>query len=371
MIVRESVANYGLLEDVAGAVAPVAVPLSSGRLAQAKRSYVTRRIELDEAAQLLVADVRPRAGDLLLARIDRLGHHRRLESPEGRRCQLFPGDEVLLCYGARYASDQFEALVPECLEPCDMVAAGGIAAHCVHRHGAARQPTRIEPIGLVADATGQPLNLDRYALRSEPSARGRPPVLAVVGTGMNAGKTTTAASLVHGLSRSGLTVVVGKVTGTGAGGDRWAYVDAGAASVLDFSDFGYASTYGVSSVDVASLLGRMVDVLAAQSPDAIVIEVADGLFFADTANLIRSAAFRALVDDVVLAAGDAMGAVEAMRCLSDSAVVPAAVAGLLTSSPLAMREAAQMIDLPIVTLNMLADGHWTPPRLAAPARLSA
>ena len=362
---HNSVAEWASFEDGTGATTPVAVPLSSERMAQAKQSYVTRRIDLGQAAQLLVEGVRPQAGDLVLARIDRLGHHRRLESPEGRRCQLFLGDEVLLCYGARYASDQFEAQVPETLEPCHMVAAGGIAARCNQRHDAVRAPTGIEPIGIVADAAGQPLNLKRFSLAPAASAPHRPTILAVVGTSMNAGKTTTAAALVRGLCLNGMTVAVGKVTGTGAGGDRWAYVDAGAALVLDFSDFGYASTYGVATADLTALLDDLVNALAEVRPDAIVIEVADGLFFADTADLVRSDAFCTVVDHVVLAAGDAMSAVEATRRLAQSAITPAVVAGLLTSSPLAIREAARMIDAPIVALDALLEGQWEPPRLAA------
>ena len=345
--------------------------LAPGRLQAAKRSYATRRIALDDAASLLTCGIRPRSGDLVLARIDRIGHHRRIESPEGRRGQLYVGDEVLLCYGARYASDQFEAEVPKRLEPCHMVAAGGIAALCVNRHGATKPATQITPIGLVADAQGRVLNLKNYALAGARPLSVRPYTMTVVGTSMNAGKTTTIAGMVRGLSGNGLKVAVGKVTGTGAGGDRWAYVDAGASEVLDFTDFGYASTYRVPADELTALLPAMVRTLAEDRPDVIILELADGLFFSETAELVETPAFAELVDDVVVAASDAMGAEAGVRRLAAIQMTPVALAGRMTSSPLAVREAARVLETPIVSLDDLTDGVWMPPRLAASARISA
>ena len=355
-------------------------PLAKGRLEAAKRSYATRRITLSDAATLLTDGVAPQSGDLVLARIEHLGHHRRLESPEGRRSTLYVGDEVLLCYGARYASDQFEALVPDDLEPCHMVAAGGIAAKCIARHGSTKPATRIRPLGLVADATGQRLNLKRYALPAAASmgaasmgasTNAKPYCMAVVGTSMNAGKTTTIAGLVKGMSRNGFSVAVGKVTGTGAGGDRWAYVDAGAAEVLDFTDFGYASTYKVPRETLKALLPAMVSRLAQKQPDVIVLELADGLYFSETSELVESGVFTEHVDDVVVAASDAMGADAGVRWLADRSITPVALAGRMTSSPLAVREAARAVPTPIVPLDDLVHGSWQPPSLQRFIRLSA
>ncbi|MCG8597219.1 MAG: hypothetical protein MI785_23005 [Kiloniellales bacterium] len=366
-----SAAPVNLNRPGAASAAAKPQPLPPGRLQAAKRSYATRRIALGDAACLLTSGVRPQSGDLVLARIDRIGHHRRIESPEGRRGQLYVGDEVLLCYGARYASDQFEAVVPKRLEPCHMVAAGGIAALCVNRHGSTKPATQITPIGVVADAGGRALNLKNYALSGARPLSVRPYTMTVVGTSMNAGKTTTIAGMVRGLSLNGLKVAVGKVTGTGAGGDRWAYVDAGASEVLDFTDFGYASTYKVPADELSALLPAMVRTLSEDRPDVIILELADGLFFSETAELVETPAFAELVDDVVVAASDAMGAEAGVRRLAANQITPIALAGRMTSSPLAVREAARVLGMPVVPLDDLTDGVWLPPRLAAPARIPA
>ena len=200
---------------------PFKRPLSSERLAQAKRSYITQRFNLQQDDLRLLGNASPKAGDLVLARIERLGQHKRLEDPNGRRRFLHVGDEVLLCYAARYATDQFEAVVPEDLSPCQMVAAGGIAATCVNRHGKIRRATDIQPLGLVANTQGNPLNLQDVAHSPIRSTKIQPLTIGVLGTSMNSGKTTTAATLVRSLAQAGHKVGAGKITGTGSGGDIW------------------------------------------------------------------------------------------------------------------------------------------------------
>ncbi|MDX1607583.1 MAG: hypothetical protein R3202_15425, partial [Candidatus Competibacterales bacterium] len=176
------------------------LPLASDRLMQAKAAYNTRRVDLSHATQLLTGPVTPLAGDLVLASVEAIGQHTRIELASGRRAQLHVGDELIVSYGNRYAPDQFEAYVPEDLSPCHLVAAGGVAARSVNRHKKMKRATRITPIGLLADGRGRALNLRDYALvpaQSETEGR-RPFTIAVIGTAMNAGKTTTVTNLVRG-----------------------------------------------------------------------------------------------------------------------------------------------------------------------------
>jgi len=333
--------------------------LRGEELRRAKRSYVTARFDLTCAESLLTAGAVPRPGDLLLARVTRLGHHRKLESPQGRRQALFVDDLVLVCYGARYASDQFEALVPDDLGCCSLVAAGGIAGNCTAQHAGVRKPTEIEPLGLVADAEGRVLNLaDCAAPRPHPAVQ-LPYTLAVVGTSMNAGKTTTVASMIRGLNCRGLTVGAAKITGTGAGCDRWAMFDAGAEAVLDFTDFGHASTYRVPVEETAGILQAAVTTLGSDGCDVVVVELADGLLFPETARLVEHASFRRMVGGVMLAASDSMSAGFGVDWLLTRDLPLLALAGKLTSSPLMMREIESAAAVPVLTLEDLESGCWT------------
>src|SRR5687767_13972916 len=94
--------------------------LDPGRLARAKRAYTTRRVSPEAMYSLISASaISPASGDLVLAHIDELGKQRRIELTDGRRALLFPGDEIIVCFGNRYAPDQFEGVIGEDLSSCD------------------------------------------------------------------------------------------------------------------------------------------------------------------------------------------------------------------------------------------------------------
>lgn len=333
--------------------------LREDRRAAAKRAFTTRRVDLDMATRLR-SDLRPRAGDLVLARVVQLGQHQKLESPHGRRAQLYEGDEIIVSYGERYAPDQFEAVVPEDLSPCDLVAGGGVAGKVLSRHAKIRAATRIEPVGLLADDSGKVLNLAKFGLPRLTAKAVLPPVVAVVGTSMNAGKTTAAAGLIHGLSRAGLAVAATKVTGTGSGGDLWTMLDAGARSVLDFTDHGHASTAGLGHDRIESVALSLIAHCAAEKPDVIVVEVADGLLQRETGALLRSTRMRDVLHGVLFAAGDAMGAVAGHHWLVEAGHRVLGISGLLSASPLAQREAEVALGRQVLSLADLRDAITAP-----------
>lgn len=335
-----------------------------GAASRPKLAYTTRRAALEEAVALLT-DAAPRPGDLVLARIDELGQHPRLELRDGRRAQLFPGDAVVVCYGNRYAPDQFEAEVPPDLSPCQLVAAGGVAARVLSRHASISAATTITPLGLLGDDQGRPLNLRRWRLRAgsqQRSARA-PLTVAVVGTSMNSGKTTMAADVARGLVGAGFAVGAAKITGTGAGGDRWLLEDAGADPVLDFVDAGYASTYKISGAELERIFATLTSQLAAARVDAVVLEVADGIFQIEAAMLLRSARFAAGVDHLLFAAVDAAGAAAGVAHLASHGHDVAAIGGKVSSSPLGAREATLVTGLPVLDSARLRDvggAPWIP-----------
>ena len=332
------------------------LPLSHERIRRAKISYTPRHVSLEAARALLTGDhVVPNVGDLVLARVEKIGQHAGLELTNGRRAILFTGDEVVVCYGNRYAPDQFEAEVPHDLAACHLVAAGGIAARALSWHANMKSPTVIVPVGLLADVNGQRINLSGAAVAKPSHPRPLPYTVAVVGTAMNAGKTTTAANLIHGLTSAGLKVGAAKVTGTGSGKDIWFMGDAGARLALDFTDAGFPSTFRTTAAEVEGILATLTGHLAKAGMDVIVLEVADGLYQAETAALLDSPVFARTVNDVIFAAGDAMGAAAGVEWLRRKGLPVSAVSGLLTASPLAITEAANATGLPVFDKKMLRD----------------
>lgn len=325
------------------------------RIKTAKWAYATRRIPDDIEDFRIKRRVRPKAGDLVLAKVKRIGQHKRIELVNGRRARLFIGDKIVVAYGNRYAPDQFEAIVPEDLKPCQLVAAGGIAGQMIYKHGAMKPPTAIKPLGVLVHENGKVVNLLDYAVAPRHQTKPLPPVIAVVGGSMNAGKTTTAASLIRGLVNAGFSVSAGKVTGTGSGCDPWHLLDAGARLVMDFLDTGHPSTYLLSPGRIEGVFTTLLSHLNQDGTDYIIIEVADGLYQSETQKLIGSDAFCNTVKGVLYAAADALGAVHGVEMMQQWGVPVFGVSGVITRSPLSVREILDAVDVPVLGRKVLSD----------------
>jgi len=330
--------------------------IDATRIQLAKSAYTTRRVDKQAIVSLLSGDINPWPGDLVLAKVVKIGQHKRIELEHGRRAPLFIGDEIIICYGDRYAPDQFEAKVPSDLAECHLVAAGGIASRSLSQHGKIKAPTLIQPLGLLAGIDGKRINLSEWALPSNTSINPnpRPFIITVAGTSMNAGKTTTAAHLIKGLVRSGMKVGAAKITGTGAGGDRWLMKDAGACEVLDFTDAGFASTFRLPLEKIEDIAYRLTGHLRNNGVDAIVLEIADGLFQQETAQLLTQPAFQSSIDAIIFAAGDSMGASCGVDWLQRKGLPVIALSGCVSASTLSSREAESATGLPVMGLEQLS-----------------
>ncbi len=327
-------------------------PLSAARIRRAKQSFVTRRVNLDHIVALDPA-LRPVAGDVCLARLVRKGHHQRIELPDGRRARMHEGDELILAYGNRYASDQFLGLVPDAPGPCQLAAAGGIAATVVDRHASTKKPTDIEVLGTLCRADGSPLNLAEYAVKRLPHSRpANPHVIAVFGSGMNAGKTTSVCDVVRALAQANLTASVVKITGTGAGGDMWQYSDAGARAALDFTDAGFASTMNLPLERLEQIADHLLDAVSGTS-DCIVVEIADGLLQRETAMLLASDWFRQQIDSLILATPDPLSALGGEAHLQRLGYSVASFVGRISTSPLFVSELEAASAIPVLTSEVL------------------
>jgi hypothetical protein len=317
--------------------------LSATTVARAKRAFTTRRVPVRDMKTLISGHVKPASGDLVLATIQEIGKHRKIEQPSGRRAQLLPGDEIIVCYGSRYAPDQYEAIISEDLGLCDLVAAGGIASREVNRHDRMLPPTKIMPVGLLGNENGKRLNVANYRISNERSDK-PVKVILVVGTAMNSGKTFTAASIIYSLKSTPYRVAGIKATGTGSGGDVFLFKDMGADVALDFTDGGFSSTYLQPDENIEQATLTLINHAAWLGCDIVVMEVADGLRHKETEMLLRSKSLQKKVSAVVFAAYDSMGAKAGYDILRDWGYRVLAISGQLTRSPLAMRETANTVD---------------------------
>jgi hypothetical protein len=322
-----------------------------------KWTYVTRTMPAAAAAAITIGphDGCAHAGDLIVAKVEHIGTHDHVEDPHGRRVRLYPGDLVYGAYGNRYATDFYEGYVPDGART-HLLTAGGLIGTVTAAHEAHTDPTTLEVAGRLVDERLRPLSLEDFARPLPPPspALSAPITVAVLGTAMSAGKTTTAAAIVRGFARAGFAPGAGKVTGSGSGKDRWSYQDAGAQALLDFLDFGMPSTFGYPLDRLGATMTAIRDGLADEGCDVVVLEIADGLLQEETAWLAQR--LPGFADAVVFAAADALSARSGVALLHEIGVTVRAVSGLVTRSPLATREATAATGLPVLAPAVLADG---------------
>lgn len=333
------------------------VQLVASELAnRAKWAFTTRRVKRDDAKHLLHNLKIAQPGDLILARVESIGSHKRIQLTSGRPSELYTGDLVVLACGARYASDQYEGIAELCADGADMLASGGIIGLARDANTRMSGPTRLIPLGILCHDNSQPMNVSQYALpvvsRNQDS---RITTIVAIGASMNAGKTTAVASLSHGLTRAGYRVAAIKATGTGAFGDYNAYVDAGANFVADFVDAGLASTYQAPIDSIVNGLSTLIDHAVAADCDVAVVELADGLFQRETSSLLELKKFRASVDSVLFAAPCAASAVGGYDTLCKLGWEPDIVTGKISASPLALSEAQAATGMTIISRDALRD----------------
>jgi len=297
-------------------------------------------------------DGEPGVGDVVYGRIERLGAHRELENRNGRIHRIADGSAAVFVLGNRYATDAYESVVPsEVSKSLDLVARSGVVGEVRVRNSRFGDPTRVRVIGRVVTKDAEPVNTLDYPLVEPKRIQKKTPrskLVLVVGTSMNSGKSTAAVACCWALSTMGHEVRSSKVTGTASLKDILHMNDAGAKVYNDFSHFGYPSTYLLSEDQLVSIFNDL-DLRYANNPrNYWIVEFADGILQRETAMLLSHPDVRERIDKLVFCANDTFGALGGLRILKDTyGLEPAAISGLVSGSPLGVRELSEHTEVPV------------------------
>ncbi len=310
----------------------------------AKIATVLRNVKISDTTGI-IQNESPKLGDVVLAKVTSVGDKDCLQNRDGRSVELHEGDKILVSYGNRYAVEEYKALIPEDLNECHLVSAGGVASRITDQHKGMSAPTTIKPIGLLKNANGDVMNLKDYAMNAlDIENKSRPVTIAILGTGMDAGKTTAASDLVKGMTRAGEHVGFGKMTGTGLSSDIHKPQDAGAIAVCDFVDMGYPSTYKAGTQEIIDILKGLTTTLSLHGTTVNIIEIADGVFQSDNQNLLKSEEFKSRIDGVLLAADTGLSAKSAIEELNKHDISVLALCGCTMQAPLSVQEFNRHVD---------------------------
>ena len=195
----------------------------------------------------------------------------RIESTDGREVEVLVGDLVVGALGRRAATlsavGDWEAIGPD-LEMEALTSAGLIGrSTSVGWH--TPPIMRLAYQGHVV-RSGRKVVMKDF-LTEAPAGAYRVPTILIVGTSMEAGKTSAAKVIIRQLDAAGLRVVGAKLTGAGRYRDILAMRDAGADAVYDFIDGGLPSSV-CPQAEYREVLAHLLARIAGERPDVVVVE---------------------------------------------------------------------------------------------------
>ena len=334
-----------------------------------KIASVTARLRLDRNA-ILGPQIPARAGSVLAARVlNAKGSYNTLEDCHGRMVMLQPGDVIAGALGHRNAQLGYSGHVPEEVSVGDelqLLNLGGVIGTGAQPAPGLGEPFRLEVLGSVLEfpvldhRVGRPACIERAALSVTPLAPEAwgelPPIVALLGTSMHAGKTTAACALVAGLRQAGHRVAAGKLTGVSLRRDIWEMRDCGAQPTALFTDFGVVTTSADNALSAARKLITYLSQAEPDPPEVLVLEFGDGLLgtygvqaLLSDRNLVRA------IRRVVLCAQDPVGAWGGAELLRKRwGMAPDLVCGRLTDTPAGLKFCRE--ELGVQTWNALSEG---------------
>jgi hypothetical protein len=197
-----------------------------------------------------------------------------VETPDGSPVDIWPGDILVGAFGTRAATleatGSWEA-VGEDMKMHSLTSAG-VIGRMTSKAIDSGPVIEVRYVGHAArgGGDGEKLNMSDFVTSVEPRAL-EVPVILIIGTSMDSGKTVAAVAIVRELVAMGLKVAGAKVTGVGRLRDTLAMKHAGASDIFDFVDVGFPSSV-VPTGEYREGLGLLTSKIAAVEPDVVVIE---------------------------------------------------------------------------------------------------
>jgi len=326
--------------------------LNAVRWAWAARGL--KREAEEKQYRLLPDHGRPAAGDAVVVQVDRIGHHQHLETEWERRVRLYEGDRLVGVFGNRYATDVYEGRVLEARR-LHLLTTSGLIGTVTSRNRSVGRPTNVKFVGYLADSQGVKVNTKSLRFQSPSPQVGSPDLVLVVGTGMSTGKTTVMRKILRAMAARGVRVGGCKLTGTASPRDLYEMRATGAVLATDFSDYGFPSTYLESLDELIRIMDLMGAACGRAGAEIVMIEIADGLLQPETRMLLESSEVRRRVKGVVVAGACSSSLLFATEYLRKLGHEVWAASGLITNSPLFVREFT--LRSPVVVASSRGSGN--------------
>jgi hypothetical protein len=301
-----------------------------------------------DTRRALIRKPKPVPGDVALFKVSRISSQRYVITNSNKRMRIYVGDLIVGIFGNRYATDAYEGEI-DGVRDLSLLTASGVVGTLKSRHRSAGNPTKVSFVGFLKHAAGQRVNLKEIKFKKSRLTNRLRNLVLVIGSGMNSGKTTACRKLTKSFSEMGLRVAACKLTGTASHRDQYEMSAAAAAYTIDFSDYGFPSTYKCEKEELIDLFNTITADISKINPDVTIMEVADGVLQRETNLLLYEPSIRQSVKGVVVTADSAPAALYVVEYLKKMAYNILVVTGAITSSPLYVKEFQRNSDIPIIS----------------------
>jgi hypothetical protein len=275
--------------------------------------------------------------------------YNQLEDLHGRWMTLHDGDIVVGTLGKRRALLGYEGIMPESLKVGDhiqMLNIGGVMGLCQSFNPDVGKPFELEVLGQVqvfpefGNRTGVPAQIGHGAIVGSTQAI-TVPIIFLVGTCMNSGKTMAACAIVRALHQAGLKVGGAKLTGISLMRDTLSMYDYGAELIADFTDAGVVCSDPTHAAKTARVV---LSELASRGVDVIVAETGDGIMGEYGVQAILSdPELKGLGKVFLLCANDPVGVAGGVAYMRDAfGIAVDVVAGPATDNAVGQRFVASL-----------------------------
>ncbi len=283
-----------------------------------KHSSVVGRLHLPDVVEVSKDIVSVEGTVLAVEVLADAGKNNLFEYTTGRIGFLVEGDIIPVVLGKRRALREYSGDVPEKLHAGDVLyylCESGVVGQIKGLNEQWGVPLQVRVLGSIL-VDEQPLNMKNFAIERQQTLPVSAPIIGVVGTCMNIGKTTAICKLIKHFKSQGLQVAGVKLTGVASTQDLDKIKDAGASPVYGFMDGGLPSTCGNADEVLEVALG-VLHAANESNPDVIVAEFGDGILGEyNVGHIIRSPEIQQHIAAFVVGAGDlvsAWGAKEIMQ----------------------------------------------------------
>ncbi len=321
---------------------------------------VTKNVPLTR--QVLLTDAIPAKDGTLLAVevMENKKVYNKVELRTGRFSIIKKGDTLVVALGQRRALMGFVGDIPTKVTKGDVIHLlnmGGVAGICTsssaHEVG---KPLRLKVLGALCDASKKVLSIkDSTLFKPEKKLRITIPLIAVSGTSMNVGKTSVASEIIRQATKKGYRFAAAKLAGIAALKDTEAMEDYGACGVTSFLDAGYSSTIGLNGNAAPLSYGALNYLAETTHPDAIVVELGDGLLGDyGVMSILKDSGFRKAVTVHIGCAHDPVGAVKLSEICKKLKVPLSLISGPITDNSVGVGFVTKTIKIPAI--NALYNG---------------